>query len=241
MRENSYQALILKKQPYNEGDEIVTFFTREIGKVRGLAKSSKLAKSKLQYSLQSLFLVNIRMTTKGLAQIIGAEVDNSFANIRENFQAIKIAYYAVELMLKFTADEQKNEPLFTLGIDFFSFLNRQSASSPLLAAGLAKFKIDFLETLGLGISVYGDPDLGSVAFSNSRGSFLFGSSSVDAMPVALYSFSNFNSLRNTSFAELTREEQSLEYLDIGELQQLLSHFVTYQLERDVKSERYLNL
>ena len=47
MREQHYSAIILKKQPYREGDEIITLFTKEGGKIRCLAKSVKSPKSKL--------------------------------------------------------------------------------------------------------------------------------------------------------------------------------------------------
>jgi DNA repair protein RecO (recombination protein O) len=77
-RENTYAALVLKKQPLNEADELITVFTKEIGKLRVLAKSVKFAKSKLQYSLQSLFLVNLTVTGGGLPKIIGVEVVNLF-------------------------------------------------------------------------------------------------------------------------------------------------------------------
>lgn len=241
-RENTYSAIILKKQPLNEADEIVTFFTKESGKVRALAKASKFAKSKLQYSLQSLFLVKVRTTTKGLPKIIGVEVVNSFANIRGNFEAVKTAYYAAELMLKFTPDEQKNEALFDLGGNFLSFLSQPGVSGSVLAGGLVKFKMAFLESLGLSIH-YQAADKANlpVFFSNSRGSFLFGQTAQDAMAIGPELFRRFVELGRLSFGEILNSQKKFDDSSVSQLQQLLANFITYQLEREVKSEKYLNL
>src|SRR5947208_3391870 len=69
-RENTYQAMILKKQAYAEADEIITFFTFEHGKVRALAKSVKSPKSKLQQKLQALFLVQVTLSHSKFPKII---------------------------------------------------------------------------------------------------------------------------------------------------------------------------
>ena len=51
-RETKLTGIILKKQPLNESDEIITFYTKENGKIRALAKSVKSSKSKLQQKIQ---------------------------------------------------------------------------------------------------------------------------------------------------------------------------------------------
>ena len=116
-----------------------------------------------------------------------------------------MAFYAVELVLKFTADEQKNEPLFNVLCDFLQFLDEQT-SSDILNLGLAKFKIGILEVSGLGMQNH-KSDL-------------------------------FLKLKNTSFNQLKVLAKTPRIMP---LQESLSQFIEYQLERRVKSESYLNM
>ncbi len=257
-RDKQYKAIVLKRTPYAEADEIVTFYTQEAGKVRALAKSSKFSKSKLQYGLQSLFLVNVTLAGSGLPKIIGVEIQESFSKLRESFEATKISFFAVELVLKFSPDEQKNEKLFELLVSFLKFLNESKDN--ILSLGLAKFKIEFLGSLGLGISFTPTPKSKFVlhekrqvgllkqgeekkdlvwGFSNSRGGFLTNDQAVDYQPVGLESWKLFLDLSKTSFFELGI--MSYQSTALYELQEVLSGFLTYQLERDIKSERFLKM
>jgi DNA repair protein RecO (recombination protein O) len=240
-RDKKYKAIILKKQPYGEGDEIITFFTKENGKLRVLAKSTKFAKSKLQYSLQTLFLVDLTIAgSSSLPKVIGAEVKNTFANIRENFEAAKAAFFALEVLIKFTPDEQKNEQLFGLFLDFFEFLNKAEIESNLFQNGFAKFKIEFLEALGLGIT---SPAISlsvmpsAVGFSNSRGGFILDENIVDFIPIKKETYDNFSALKEIPLKEIASNTA----LEVQELNDLLNSFLRYQLERDIKSERFLDM
>ena len=245
-RENTYHSIILKKQPYGEGDEIITVFTQESGKLRFMGKSTKLAKSKLQYSLQTLFLVKLTATTSSsLGKIIGAEVLQTFANIRENLACMNAAFFALELLIKFTPDEQKNEQLYTLFITFFGFLNSLRNRDNVLDVGLAKFKIQFLKDLGFAI---GYPSAAvkaaSIGFSNSRGGFVENSVGADSVPVKTEIFDQFIQLQKISFDDILTQISQTENVpdkNLAELNQLLNNFIRYQLERDIKSERFLKL
>jgi DNA repair protein RecO len=112
MKELQYTAVILKKQPINEADEIITFYTQESGKVRALAKSVKLAKSKMQNWLQLLFAVKVVLSGRSnLKTISYAQVIHTHEFLRSDLQAIKFAQVASEILLKFTPDL---EPKFSI-------------------------------------------------------------------------------------------------------------------------------
>ncbi len=208
-REANYQAIILKKQPFGEADEIITFFTREAGKVRGLAKSVKLAKSKLQNSLQALFLVNLSLAGSGfLPKIISAEPKKTFSRLRRDLSLVKRAFYASEVVLKFTPDGQKNGKLFDLLLNFLDHLENNGRN---LEFALAKFKAGFLSAAGFGVSFHQD-------LKNQQ-----------------QKLKQCGVLESRAFSEL--EGSGLG--DIGPLQKFLSDFIVYHLEREVKSESFL--
>jgi DNA repair protein RecO (recombination protein O) len=231
--ELKYTAIILKKQPFNEGDEIITFYTKENGKVRGLAKSSK---SKLQQKLQTLFLVQIILAGGKLPKIISVEAVEVFLLLRENLTAMKIAFYAIEVVLKSSADEEKNELLFNLLYNLLSFLNINSDEA-VLELGLAKFKIDALEALGLGIQKIEALGNQNLFFSPIRGGF-FKDRTADAISVKQSAVELFEQLQENSFDNLSSIKMAE---DLSALQELLSNFIGYQLERKLKSETYLKM
>jgi DNA repair protein RecO (recombination protein O) len=234
-REQKLTAIILKKQPFKEGDEIITFFTKEQGKVRAIAKSIKLSKSKLQQKLQNLFLVGLTLSAGNLPKIISVEPVEVFLHMRENLSRVKIAYYALELVLKFTPDEQKNEKLFNLFLEFLRFLDTESAGEK-LEAGLAIFKIGILTTAGLSISAASYRPAETVYFSPSLGGFFY-SKARDSLQVYPKTYQDYLILEKADFAGLKNFENAG---NMGQLQSLLSLFIEYQLERKVNSEKYLN-
>lgn len=210
LNEQNFTAIILKKQPFGEADEIITFFTRENGKVRGLAKSVKLAKSKMQNSLQSLFVVSLTLAGRGnLAKIISSEVRETHGGLRVNLENLKYAFYAQEVVLKFTPDGQKNEELFELLIKFLKFLETHTQN---LDLALAKFKTDFLSVSGLAASYH-------QGLANRP----------EALSLCL-------SLETASFNEL---DPAKNVGDVEPLQKFLSEFIAYYLEREVKAEAFL--
>jgi DNA repair protein RecO len=235
MRESHYTAIILKKQPFKEGDEIITVFTKEAGKIRCLAKAIKMPKSKLQQKLQTLFLVDMTVTAGQMPKIIGVEPVKVFAKMRENLTASKLAFYALELVLKFTADEQKNERLFNLLEEFLEFLNSESSDEALNMA-LAKLKLQMLAASGLDVHFPAEIQSGDkIFFSPSKGGFSI-ERFADALEVSSDCYALFLYLKKSGFENFKTPQG---FGQNHELQSLLSLFIEYQLERKIKSEKYL--
>src|SRR6185503_9620592 len=107
----------------------------------------------------------------------------------------------VELMLKFTADEQKNEPLFNLLQEFLEFLNNNREQG-VLDLGLAKFKIAILQATGLGINYpKAISSQEKVFFSSDRGGFVNNRDS-GGLQVSSGSVDQFLMLKEKGFKEL---------------------------------------
>ncbi len=234
MKENTYTGIILKKQPFGDTDEIITLFTKEQGKVRVLAKSVKSAKSKLQQKLQALFFVEVRVTTGTLPKVIGVETVKTYSSLRENLEGLRYAFYSLEFVLKFSADEQKNEKLFFIFESFLEFLN-SSPNVEILDLGLLKFKLSALETVGF--AVHYPPQAHSdqrLYFSPASGGFSSNPGGVTVTWEGYQLFLQLKTARPADVAVLKFSPQSL-----SQLQALMSEFIEYQLERKIKSEVYL--
>ena len=236
-REQTYTSIILKKTPYGEADEIITGLTLEAGKVRFLAKSVKLAKSKLQNSLQALFLCRLRAAWPRpgqLHKIIGVEPVEVFPNLRQDLLAVKAAYGAAELVLRFLPDEQKSEGAYKLSRIFLEFLEKNAGQAEKIQAGLLAFKIKLLEILGLGITLPAQPIAKSLVFEPFKGGFAE-SPDFTAAAVSPKAAEDFLALRAASFLDLPKKLSAFE-----ELKPLVDGFLEYQLERELKAEKSLD-
>ncbi len=232
-----HNAIILKKQPFEEADELITLFTEDNGKVRCLAKSSKLPKSKLAHALHQASLIQVTFARSAkLAKLIHAHTIELYPNLRSDADRVNNWFVAAELVLKATADEQKNEPLFELLRSYLYFLNQQELTAEQRLIGLLNFKIHFLQLLGLGLWYPADPTRTPKFFSNSTGGFIVGNVSGDSVPINTRTWQLFLRLHEASWNDLVTVTESGD-----ELNQLLSGFITYQLEREIKSEKFMKL
>lgn len=227
-REKSVDGIILKKNPFAEADEIVTIYTKEQGKLRVLAKSSKLSGSKLSHGLQPFLNVNARIAGNGnLPKIIGVKIINSFPQLRENVDLIKQGFVAAEIVNKATPDEQSNLALYNLLLDFYSYLDREKEFN---STALLSFKTKVLEVLGLGVHV---PTEQAVSYNfNSSSGFV---AKVDS--TGFYQVDLIEDFKKIMGSDFNLNFQASKNLSI--LEKLVSDFMTFQLEREIKSERFL--
>jgi DNA repair protein RecO len=232
-RENSFQGIILKKVSFGESDEIVTFFSESEGKIRALSKASKYTTSRLATYVQPLVYSELRLTkSTSLPKVIGGKVVHSFVNLRQNIGLVKEVFVAIEIVIKATPDEQKNQQLFKVLFDYLMFLDSLDSAVTSHIPALLKFKILALEALGLGIAWSEEQGFEGLAFSNTNGGFVAGGETSRALPADLVRL--FTELKNTEFQKL---HLYYEYLD--KLDKIVSGFFIFQLEREIKAEKFL--
>jgi DNA repair protein RecO len=236
-RETTYTCIILKKQPLSEADELLTAYTKEQGKVRAVAKSSKLAKSKLQYQLQPMFLCQLAVTGSGsLAKVIRVQAENVFHNLHDNADQVQLWYVAAEFVMRATADEQPNAPLFEALLHFQKALDKEHVDNRASLLALVKFKIDALESIGLGVQAPPESAAAPFYFSNEVGGFMNGEKPSNGIHVHPKTMELFFQLKGIPFTDLARIS-----VEAGELNGLLTQYITYQLEREIRSERFIPL
>ncbi|HTL39448.1 MAG TPA: DNA repair protein RecO [Methylomirabilota bacterium] len=149
MQYKKLTGIILKKQNYAEADQILTLWTQEAGKIRVKARGIRLPKSKLVYSLQDLSLVSIEITGRSLPTLISASPQRQFSTVTQDLKKAAMGFYAAELMLKLTADEQPNTQVFELLVDFLKSLDNSSAPSG--HEFIDNFAVGLSRLLGFGV------------------------------------------------------------------------------------------
>lgn len=110
-------AIILNHRDFGESDKIVTFFTSNLGKVKGIAKGAKRSRKRFANQLELFSLVQPILSGKNsssLSRIEECDLIEPFASIRE--MPIKYAHaaYFSELVDLFVHEHDPSPELFKL-------------------------------------------------------------------------------------------------------------------------------
>lgn len=240
-RERTIEAFVLKKQDYNEADQIVTLFSKEEGKIRALVKAANQPNSKLRPALQPLFQSRVTLSgsssSAGLTKVIRAQPITVFSGILEDESKLSVWYIAAELIIKSLADNAPNEVLFAELEKFAQFLHETELDQESVKKVITQFQIKVMTTLGLGIrSVEINADQSPpLQFSLDKGGFV-SSDSLDGQVVAKSTYEAYKVLSSSDY----QNGQSITQEQSSDLQKLVNRFVSYQLEREIKAQRYFN-
>lgn len=247
------QGVILKKSVFSEGSEIVVLYTEDLGKVRAVARSIKSSKSKLAFALQSLFLSDVDLapsrSKSNLYTITGVKSLEAFQSIREDLKKAYAGFYAAELVMKATPEEERNSGIFDLLVSYLKHLDQEHQSFFKEEHGYPCVDVFTLKVLAeSGYAIRLDNCVScsatlkdqNVEFSSRRGGFLCPlcaekttDTSFDALGVRKFLSENIRK----SFNELDNTKLSL--ADQTVLHNLAQSYAKYILERNLNAAKYL--
>ncbi|HET6461819.1 MAG TPA: DNA repair protein RecO [Syntrophales bacterium] len=118
-------AIVIHALDYGESDRIITFYSSDFGKVKGIAKGARRSKKRFSNALEPMSYCNI-IFSKGrgtLALIEGCDVIDHHANIRGDLHKTLLSSYLTELVDKFTLEGKKNVELFKLLLNFLGLVD----------------------------------------------------------------------------------------------------------------------
>src|SRR6266568_2616662 len=95
------QALVVRTTDWSESSRIATLWTRELGKVRVVAKGARRLKSNFDSALDLLTVCSIvllRKSSGSLDLLTEAQVVERFPQLRTDLPALYAAYYVAELL-----------------------------------------------------------------------------------------------------------------------------------------------
>lgn len=172
------RGIVLHTLDYGESDRIATLYTRDFGKLKGIAKGARRSRRRFANALEPFSFASVLFSRRGsdtLALLDQCEIIEHYPGIREDLEKSVTASYLAELTGAFTVEGKKNEAIFQLLIDFLAFLEKRPPLPGLLS---------FFELRLLGLAGY-EPVLDRCAachtpleaartyrFSNSRGGIM---------------------------------------------------------------------
>jgi DNA repair protein RecO (recombination protein O) len=140
-------ALVIGSFPLGESDRVVTFFSREYGKVRGVAKAARRMRSRFGGALELFTLGQLVFFDTGhsdLVRIDHFDVVEPFARVREDLDRLAQAAWIVECVGRLTADRDPNAGLY--GVVNRSLRAMDAAAAPMRVA--VCFGVRCLDALG---------------------------------------------------------------------------------------------
>jgi DNA repair protein RecO (recombination protein O) len=108
-------GLVVRSVDVFETSSVVTLFTRELGKVSGLAKGARRLKSPLQGGLDLLGvsdIVVLHKASEALDLVIEAAPVERFASLRRDLAALYAGYYIAEILSDLTDFHDPHPRLF---------------------------------------------------------------------------------------------------------------------------------
>jgi hypothetical protein len=180
-----------------------------------MARGLRHGRSKLSYSLQDLGLVDFEVAgRKNLPTLVSAKSLGTFPSVREDLSKAVIAFYAQELMLKMTADEQPNPEAYRLLVELLEFLDKADFNQRPVFPIVDRFSLNLLKSLGFSLEYAGE-------------SF--------RLPQRLAQI--FTLLMENQYQDLPKLNLTASQLE--ESHQSVKGFVELILERNIKSEQFL--
>ena len=111
------EALVLRHRDIGEADRLLWLYTRQYGKLRVRAKGVRKTLSRKAGHLEPMTHVALQLArTRGLPLVTQAETLDAFLSLREDLTSMGYALYVLELLERFTFDEETHPELYYLGV-----------------------------------------------------------------------------------------------------------------------------
>ncbi len=239
-------AIVLRCLDYGESDKIVTFYTSDFGKVKGIAKGARRSRKRFANVLELFSCVRILFSRRhydGLALIEEGAVIDHYSPIRQDLQKTLFASYMIDVTDHFTVENKKNADLFDLLQNFLELMASGSASEDMIRY----FEMRLLKLAGY------EPVLDRCVTCKTpvaNGNFYHFSVRDGGLKCGACSPQNFSTLRVSAgtirslLLGKDMERESLCRLNLSEQSAresriFLGHFIEHLLGKEVKSLRVL--
>jgi DNA repair protein RecO (recombination protein O) len=243
-REYQTEAVVIKKTKLGEADSILTFFTPRLGKIQGFARSLRKPKSKMAGHLELLTHSAVSFTRgRNLDTIVGAQTINAFLPIKNDLWLTSCGLYVAELVHQFSAEHQENFTLFQLMLDTFNRLC-QADNQDLV---LHYFELHLLESAGYRpqlrecVACHKALEPNTNFFSPSAGGMLCpdcGLNQPFSYPLSVNAQKVLRHIQGDDYVSASRLKIDAELA--REIETVISLYLKYLLEREVKSASWLD-
>ena len=238
------EAIVLKRTDFGEADRLLTLYSRAFGKLKAIAKGARKPQSRktghVDLFMRTQFLF---ARGKSLPIITQAEMVEAYPALREDLLRMTHASYMAELLDQFAVDEDPNRPLYRLLSDGLSWC----ATGEQLPLATRFYELHLLSLTGF------QPQLFRCVGCNEpiqeQNQFFSAELGGVLCPSCYAKDRNGRSLSATALKVLrylqSRDWDTVKGLHLKrplqtELEIIMQHYLTYTLERNLKSVAFLH-
>jgi DNA repair protein RecO (recombination protein O) len=242
-------AIVIRSLNYGESDKIITFFTQDFGKLKGIAKGARRSRKRFQNALGLFSHIRLNFFDKegmGLVRAESCDILHSFPKIKENLQKILYGNYYLELVDEMAGERERNQEAFDLLFSFLSNLEEMESKEEQLRL----FEIRMLSLFGYRPNLrrcnlckkdWGDlEETPRVFFSLEKGALVCDRCSKmrnNLVPLSLGTARLIEKISQIELQKIYRLGFTAQAL--SESQELLHKFIRYQLGKEMKSLKAL--
>ncbi len=236
-------AIVLHRLNFSETDRIVRLYSRERGKIAGIAKGARKPVSRLAGATEVLTYGRFHLAEgRNLDIISQVEVKESFPRIHQDLYRIAYTTYIAELVDKMLEEHEPNPDVFDLMLSALYLTERPN--DPEKIAHM--FELQFMKELGY------EPELekclrcrsplvaDELQFSPSLGGTMCGACGPlpeDAVQISHAALEAMQKLLITEAPEVERMEIPPDAMD--QIARVMRWYVRYRSERELKSLAFL--
>ena len=239
------EAVVLNHSDFGETDRLLVLFTRELGKVRAIAKGVRKPRSRKAGHLEPFTRSSLLLARgRNMYIVIQAETVQVYLQLDGDIdlQDYGNASYVVELLDRFTYEEGENRALYRL---FINTLARLSAESdPNLP--IRYYQIRLLDLLGFRPQLFNcarcrkeiQPE--DQYFSAEEGGVLCpncGRGTPGARPISMTALKYLRHFQRSSYREA--KQANISPVIHRETEILMQHYLTYLLEKNLNTPAFL--
>jgi DNA repair protein RecO (recombination protein O) len=144
MRTFKTEGIVIKRRDSGEADKFLTIFTKDFGKMQLKATGVRRIASRRSPHVELLNLVEISFYKgKGMPVLIEAQSRLTFDLIKEDLQAIGLAYHLCELIDGLCAEDEVHQDIFALLVSTLAKLHTEDT-----VVIIHEFEVELLTILG---------------------------------------------------------------------------------------------
>ncbi len=245
-------GVVLRIAEYSESSQIITLWTKDFGKLQGIAKGARRQKGGGGAGMDLLNLCEIVFAKKpspALNIIASWQVADDFRGLRSDLNRLYAAMYVAEFVSRAT-DEGDAEPgIFRLLVSFLRALDKGTNVYP----ALLRFEILLLEAVGLAPHTdgcvacgkelarrpSGGPDK-AARFSPGAGGALCWNCSHGHADAVAASLDTLNAMELLSAKRTPSSQLNLSGGTILQVRLLLDEHIAYHLGRPLEMRKHVN-
>ncbi|NKQ36100.1 MAG: DNA repair protein RecO [Chloroflexi bacterium] len=246
MRERTFrtEAIVIKRRNFGEADRLLTLFSREYGKIRAIAKGARKPQSRKTGHVE-LFMRSKFLMAKGkeLNIITQAEMVEGYSPLRDDLVRATYASYVVELLDRLTVEEGKHLDIYRLlaeALGWFAYTDDMLLAAryyELRLLALTGFQPQLFSCVSCGEPIeeqdqFFSAELGGLLCPNCQ------TADRRAQPIssAAAKVLRYLQTRPWDTVQLLRLKRPLH----TELEAIMHYYLTYILERNLKSVDFLH-